>query len=78
MTGAREGDPGSGDGCTEGGTEGLAEVLALDLVLARQFQRRHDFPEGVRALLIDKDRKPRWAHADLAAVPIDEVEAHFR
>lgn len=56
----------------------LAEVLALDLVLARQFQRRHDFPEGVRALLIDKDRKPRWAHADLAAVPLDEVEAHFR
>jgi hypothetical protein len=56
----------------------LPEVLALDLVLARQFQRHPDFPEGVRALLIDKDRKPRWALADLGAVPSDVVAAHFR
>lgn len=56
----------------------LAQVLELDLVLARQFQRHADFPEGVRALLIDKDRKPQWALKDLAAVPADVVEAHFR
>ncbi len=56
----------------------LAKVLELDLVLARQFQRHHDFPEGVRALLIDKDKKPRWAFTDLAAVPAAEREAHFK
>jgi enoyl-CoA hydratase/carnithine racemase len=56
----------------------LAEVLALDLVLARQFQRHHDFPEGVRALLIDKDRKPRWSPASFDQVDGALVSAHFR
>jgi enoyl-CoA hydratase/carnithine racemase len=56
----------------------LAEVLALDLVLARQFQRHHDFPEGVRALLIDKDRKPRWSPAHFDEVDEALVSAHFR
>lgn len=55
----------------------LDEVLALDLSLARQFLRREDFPEGVRALLIDKDRNPRWKYPALEQVPAGEVEAHF-
>jgi len=55
----------------------LDEVFALDTVLARQFLRREDFQEGVRALLIDKDRKPRWKYATLAQVPGWEVGAHF-
>lgn len=56
---------------------GIAEVLALDLVLARRFQRGHDFAEGVRAVLIDKDRAPRWAPSDWAGVAPSEVERHF-
>ena len=28
----------------------------------------HDFAEGVRALLVDKDRRPRWRHAALVQV----------
>ena len=55
----------------------LAEVLALDLVLARQFQRHHDFPEGVRALLIDKDRKPVWSPPAFSDVSDALVAAHF-
>jgi len=55
----------------------LREVLDLDLVLARQYQRRHDFPEGVRALLIDKDRRPAWSPDRFEAVDSDLVEAHF-
>ena len=47
---------------------GLAQVLELDLVLALQCQRHHDFPEGVRALLLDKDKSPRWSPATAAEV----------
>jgi enoyl-CoA hydratase len=53
------------------------EVLALDLILAKQFQRHHDFTEGVRALLIDKDKAPKWSPASWADVSPTLVEAHF-
>ena len=55
----------------------LAEVLALDLVVARQCQRRHDFPEGVRALLIDKDRTPGWSPERFDRVGPAVVAGHF-
>jgi enoyl-CoA hydratase/carnithine racemase len=55
----------------------LREVLALDYVLAKNFQRQHDFAEGVRALLIDKDKLPKWRPAQLADVSEALVAAHF-
>ncbi len=58
---------------------GLAidEVLAMDLVLAKQFQRHHDFSEGVRALLIDKDRSPKWVPSGWHEINDALVNAHF-
>ncbi len=40
---------------------GIAEVLALDLRMARLMAGLPDFAEGVRAVLVDKDQKPVWA-----------------
>lgn len=37
----------------------------------------HDFYEGVRAVIVDKDNKPRWQPATLAEVSKAEVERHF-
>ena len=37
----------------------------------------HDFAEGVRALLVDKDKQPRWQPAALADVAADLIEAHL-
>ena len=44
----------------------------------RQCQRHPDFPEGVRALLIDKDRKPAWSPATFDEVTPALVDEHFR
>lgn len=38
----------------------LAQCLAIELDLALKVTRGRDFAEGVRALLVDKDRNPRW------------------
>ena len=40
--------------------QSLAEVFADELTLSVNCVLRGDFVEGVRALLIDKDKSPRW------------------
>jgi len=56
---------------------GLEQVLDLDLVVARQCQRHSDFPEGVRALLIDKSRDAAWSPASFDAVDDGLVDGFF-
>jgi enoyl-CoA hydratase/carnithine racemase len=41
----------------------LEEVFRSELNLSVHCSQRADFPEGVRALLIDKDRDPKWTPA---------------
>jgi enoyl-CoA hydratase/carnithine racemase len=38
----------------------------------------HDFFEGVRALLIDKDQKPKWNPPTIDGVTRDMVDVHFK
>jgi enoyl-CoA hydratase len=42
----------------------LAACLAIELDLAMKVTRGPDFAEGVRALLVDKDRAPRWSSVE--------------
>ncbi|MEX2489303.1 MAG: enoyl-CoA hydratase/isomerase family protein [Pseudomonadales bacterium] len=55
----------------------LKETLMLELVMAIQCSRHHDFAEGVRALLIDKDNSPQWKYTHVSEVPRHWIESHF-
>lgn len=55
----------------------LKEIFQMELVLACNCVRYPNFAEGVRALLIDKDRNPRFEPATLAQVDQALVDAHF-
>ncbi len=51
--------------------------MQLEYRLINRFMAGHDFYEGVRAVVIDKDQKPRWNPARLADVPLADVENCF-
>ncbi|MBE0488158.1 MAG: enoyl-CoA hydratase/isomerase family protein [Halomonas sp.] len=55
----------------------LADAFRDELVLSVQCCRQGDFVEGVRALLIDKDKSPRWSHSDADGVPEETIQALF-
>lgn len=55
----------------------LADAFRMELVLGYHAFESGDFVEGVRALLIDKDKNPRWRYALIADVPVAQVDAFF-
>ncbi|MCC7048971.1 MAG: enoyl-CoA hydratase/isomerase family protein [Alphaproteobacteria bacterium] len=55
----------------------LAEELAMEYRMTQASMAGHDFYEGVRALLVDKDGKPQWRPASLGEVDDALVERHF-
>jgi enoyl-CoA hydratase len=55
----------------------LDAALRLEYRLTQHMMAGHDFYEGVRAALIDKDQSPRWRPASLAAVTDEMVDAYF-
>ncbi|MGB8842607.1 MAG: enoyl-CoA hydratase/isomerase family protein [Aliidongia sp.] len=55
----------------------LAEMFRIEYRLAVRCTVGHDFPEGVRAILIDKDNTPRWQPARLQDLDAAAVEAYF-
>ena len=60
-----------------GAARTLEQCLAAELALTRHVTRHPDFAEGVRAMVIDKDRQPRWSPADLSAVNPADIQRLF-
>jgi len=60
-----------------GATLDFAECMRTEFRIVSRVVRGHDFYEGVRAVIIDKDQAPHWQPASLAAVDPAEVERHF-
>ncbi len=55
----------------------LAECLRMEFRLGNHHVRDSDFPEGVRALLIDKDNQPKWKPPTLQEVTNNRVNSFF-
>lgn len=55
----------------------IEEALALEYRMTQHVMQGHDFFEGIRALLVDKDNTPRWQHRSLAEVSAAEVAGYF-
>ena len=55
----------------------LAEMFRVEYRLAVRCTTGHDFPEGVRAILIDKDNAPRWQPDRLDAVGLELLDSYF-
>ena len=55
----------------------LLEVFRQEWIISTQCAFHADFPEGVRALLVDKDLAPRWQPATLADVSEAHIAAHY-
>ncbi|VTU26876.1 putative enoyl-CoA hydratase echA8 [Variovorax sp. PBL-H6] len=56
----------------------LAEVFRLEYRASLGFCAHKDFAEGIRALLIEKDRNPKWSPATLEEITQEFVEDHLR
>ncbi|XP_016001988.1 3-hydroxyisobutyryl-CoA hydrolase, mitochondrial isoform X2 [Rousettus aegyptiacus] len=61
----------------EGSSKTLQEVLLMEYRLVQACLVNHDFPEGIRALLVDKDRSPKWKPADLKEVTDEDLNYYF-
>jgi enoyl-CoA hydratase len=55
----------------------LEDALRLEYRMTQHVMAAHDFYEGVRAALVDKDQKPHWQPSGLAEIGEAATEVYF-
>jgi enoyl-CoA hydratase len=55
----------------------FAQVMTMEYRLSQALTKGHDFYEGIRAALIDKDRQPKWEPPRINEVSDQDIEACF-
>lgn len=60
-----------------GACRNFAECMATEYRIVNRILDGHDFYEGVRAQIIDKDRSPAWRPASLGGLKGAEIDAYF-
>lgn len=55
----------------------LSDCFALEIHLDKQWFDKGNIVEGVRALIVDKDKNPQWQPASIEAIDEAEVAAFF-
>jgi enoyl-CoA hydratase len=55
----------------------FAACMRAEFRIVSRIVEGHDFYEGVRAVIVDKDNAPHWRPASLAEVSAADIERHF-
>ena len=55
----------------------MAECMNMEFRILNRMLAGHDFYEGIRAAIVDKDRQPKWRPAEFEAVEAADVDAYF-
>ena len=53
------------------------EAMTVEFRIVSRICRRHDFYEGVRAVIVDKDNRPQWRPARAVDVTKEDIDAYF-
>ncbi|EJW86813.1 enoyl-CoA hydratase/isomerase [Wuchereria bancrofti] len=53
------------------------EVFTMEYRLSQRFMKSHDFHEGCRAILINKDQKPIWKPASIEEITDEMMDEYF-
>ncbi|MCO4319680.1 enoyl-CoA hydratase/isomerase family protein [Phyllobacterium sp. 21LDTY02-6] len=61
----------------EGRELDMDQCMRMEYRILSRMLENHDFYEGVRALLVDKDNTPRWQPARLEDISPEMVDAYF-
>lgn len=61
----------------EGAKLSFDDCMRMEFRMVNRVVQGHDFYEGVRAAIVDKDGAPQWRPADLAHVSDADVDAYF-
>lgn len=63
--------------CQIGATLDFADAMRVEYRIVSRVARGHDFYEGVRAVIIDKDNAPQWRPVRIADVSEADIDAYF-
>jgi enoyl-CoA hydratase len=56
----------------------LEDCLKMELFISKQFMHNYNFYEGVRSVLVDKDRNPTWVPATIDEVKKEDIKNFFQ
>ncbi|KAK7198475.1 3-hydroxyisobutyryl-coenzyme A hydrolase [Novymonas esmeraldas] len=54
-----------------------AQAFAMEYCASQRLLAEHEFREGVRALLVDKDKKPKWRPSTVEEVTPEAIDSYF-
>ena len=60
-----------------GGSLGMRDAMRTEFRIVSRLCRGHEFLEGIRATIIDKDGAPRWQPASMEAIRPSDIDGYF-